>query len=33
MKENARQGFWNGALPPIGYLTIKQMATELKYLP
>src|SRR5207237_2033467 len=19
MKENARQGFWNGALPPIGY--------------
>ena len=22
MKENARQGFWNGALPPIGYRTI-----------
>jgi DNA invertase Pin-like site-specific DNA recombinase len=21
MKENARQGFWNGALPPIGYRT------------
>ena len=19
MKENARQGFWNGSLPPIGY--------------
>ena len=23
MKENARQGFWNGALPPIGYRTIE----------
>jgi site-specific DNA recombinase len=22
LKENARQGFWNGALPPIGYRTI-----------
>ena len=22
MKENARQGFWNGALPPIGYRTV-----------
>jgi hypothetical protein len=22
MKENARQGFWNGALPPIGYRII-----------
>jgi len=21
-KENARQGFWNGALPPIGYRTV-----------
>jgi hypothetical protein len=19
LKENARQGFWNGSLPPIGY--------------
>jgi site-specific DNA recombinase len=23
MKENARQGFWNGALPPIGYRTVE----------
>jgi site-specific DNA recombinase len=23
MKENARQGFWNGALPPIGYLIVE----------
>ena len=22
LKENARQGFWNGALPPIGYRTV-----------
>ena len=22
MKENARQGFWNGALPPIGYRVV-----------
>src|SRR5258708_8797438 len=22
MKENARQGFWNGSLPPIGYRII-----------
>ena len=22
MKENSRQGFWNGALPPIGYRTV-----------
>src|SRR3546814_12497005 len=21
-KENARQGFWNGSLPPIGYRTV-----------
>ena len=26
MKENARQGFWNGALPPIGYRIVE--ATE-----
>jgi site-specific DNA recombinase len=26
MKENARQGFWNGALPPIGYSIVE--ATE-----
>jgi site-specific DNA recombinase len=26
MKENARQGFWNGSLPPIGYRIVK--ATE-----
>lgn len=25
-KENARQGFWNGALPPIGYCIVE--ATE-----
>jgi site-specific DNA recombinase len=23
MKENARQGFWNGALPPIGYRIVE----------
>jgi site-specific DNA recombinase len=23
MKENARQGFWNGALPPIGYRVVE----------
>ena len=23
MKENARQGFWNGSLPPIGYRTVE----------
>jgi DNA invertase Pin-like site-specific DNA recombinase len=23
MKENARQGFWNGALPPIGYRSVE----------
>jgi len=22
LKENARQGFWNGSLPPIGYRTV-----------
>lgn len=22
MKENARQGFWNGSLPPIGYRVV-----------
>ena len=26
MKENARQGFWNGSLPPIGYRIVE--ATE-----
>lgn len=23
MKENARQGFWNGSLPPIGYRIVE----------
>ena len=23
MKENARQGFWNGSLPPIGYRVVE----------
>ena len=22
LKENARQGFWNGSLPPIGYRVV-----------
>ena len=26
MKENARQGFWNGALPPIGYRIVEAAA-------
>ena len=32
MKENARQGFWNGALPPIGYRTVAagQRGTKIK---
>jgi site-specific DNA recombinase len=25
MKENARQGFWNGALPPIGYRVVESV--------
>ena len=23
MKENARQGFWNGSRPPFGYTTVE----------
>ena len=23
MKENARQGFWNGSRPPLGYKTVE----------
>ena len=23
LKENARQGFWNGSLPPIGYRVVE----------
>ncbi len=32
MKENARQGYWNGALPPIGYRTVAagQRGTKIK---
>ena len=32
MKENARQGFWNGALPPIGYriVTVEQRGPKAK---
>ena len=32
MKENARQGFWNGALPPIGYRIVEaeQRGTKVK---
>ena len=32
MKENARQGFWNGALPPIGYriVTAEQRGAKTK---
>lgn len=32
MKENARQGFWNGSLPPIGYRTVavEQRGTKVK---
>ena len=32
MKENARQGFWNGALPPIGYriAAAEQRGTKVK---
>jgi len=30
MKENARQGFWNGALPPIGYRVIDAEQRGLK---
>ena len=32
MKENARQGFWNGARPPLGYriVTAEQRGTKLK---
>lgn len=32
MKENARQGFWNGALPPIGYRTVaaEQRGAKIK---
>ena len=32
LKENARQGFWNGSLPPIGYRTVaaEQRGTKVK---
>ena len=32
MKENARQGFWNGALPPVGYRIVEaeQRGTKVK---
>ena len=32
LKENARQGFWNGSLPPIGYRTVaaEQRGTKIK---
>ncbi|MBS0222347.1 MAG: recombinase family protein [Proteobacteria bacterium] len=32
MKENARQGYWNGALPPIGYRTVaaEQRGSKIK---
>src|ERR1700742_2218899 len=32
MKENARQGFWNGALPPIGYRVVaaEQRGAKIK---
>lgn len=32
MRENARQGFWNGALPPIGYRIVAagQRGTKIK---
>ena len=32
MKENARQGFWNGALPPIGYRIVaaEQRGAKIK---
>lgn len=32
MKENARQGFWNGARPPIGYpiVAAEQRGTKIK---
>ncbi|HEY2660380.1 MAG TPA: hypothetical protein VGI79_11700 [Caulobacteraceae bacterium] len=32
MKENARQGFWNGARPPIGYRAVvaEQRGAKLK---
>ncbi len=28
MKENARQGFWNGSLPPIGYRVVRIMGSK-----
>lgn len=30
LKENARQGFWNGSLPPIGYRTVAAEQREAK---
>jgi len=35
MNENARQGFWNGALPPIGYRIVaaEQRGHRIKKTP
>ncbi|SCW57559.1 hypothetical protein SAMN02927924_01478 [Sphingobium faniae] len=30
MNENARQGFWNGARPPIGYRVVEALQRSLK---
>jgi site-specific DNA recombinase len=30
LKENARQGFWNGSLPPIGYRVVAAEQRDAK---
>jgi DNA invertase Pin-like site-specific DNA recombinase len=30
MKENARQGFWNGSRPPIGYLVVARPSSAAR---
>lgn len=30
LKENARQGFWNGSLPPIGYRIVVPSSASAK---
>lgn len=32
LKENARQGFWNGSLPPVGYRVIEVAEHEVRII-